>query len=906
MMMEKAIARSLRLMFSSGAAMIGLGLLAQQAGAQQAPDAPMQRVEVTGSSIKRTDVEGSLPVQTITHEDIQKLGVTSTEQLLSSLSSISAVGASNVAQGVGSSTYGESTASLRGLGSSKTLVLVNGHRLANYATDGTSVDINSIPLASIDHVEVLKDGASGVYGSDAIGGVINFITRQNFTGVEVTGYGSGTKDGGGQSDKASIIVGFGDFDTDRYNITLSGDVERDAHISGVQRGYANMSWNNNGLRDASATPSGVISTLSGAGIGNPTPASNCGPSGSTYDANDGACRFNSAPYADLTPEVKRSNLGGSFRFKLNENNELYAEGFYSHQLTTTLAQPSPYRYSFQDTDTAFAAQGVNPSIILSPSSPYYPAAFIAANAPALAGQPVGVSYLAFDGGIRRHEDVANQTHLVLGERGTFHGYDYDFNYLHNARDITESTQSGYQSQVALVKLLSNNNAFNPYAMTQTPALAAQIAATNYNGEMINSTLSNDTLSVHFSGDLYPLPAGMAKFAVGASLTDESLKFNPSAAYQSGDLSGYGGNALPLAASRNSSALFGELNVPIVTHLEADLAVREDKYPNAKATDPKLSLRYQPLSQVLLRASYGKGFREPSLPELDLPQTFGVSNVFTDPVTKVQNQFNTISGGNPKLAPEKSEQSSVGIVIEPVKNLSLTLDYWKINVKNLVQPLSAEFVVDEAAEGNPTYTGLVQRDGNNQITQITALNGNLGSLKTSGVDVDLRYAFKTADYGNFGVHMNGTYTVKYDETLADGTVQHSVADTIDAQGNTLNAVSTGGIIFRWKDQLDLNWKYKTVGLDLINNYQSGYYDNQRADADSNAPVVPVHVGGFSTWDTQLSYSGIKQLVLRAGMKNMFNRKPPEAITLGNYFQAGYDPTYYDAHGQTFYVNATYKF
>src|SRR5476649_2250046 len=493
MMMEKVLSRSLRMMFSSGAAVIGLGLLSQSANAQQdTPQPAMQRVEVTGSSIKRTDVEGSLPVQTITHEDIQKLGVTSTEQLLSSLSSISAVGASNVAQGVGASTYGESTASLRGLGSSKTLVLVNGHRLPNYATDGTSVDINSIPLASIDHVEVLKDGASGVYGSDAIGGVINFITRQNFTGVEVTGYGSGTKDGGGQSDKASIIVGFGDFDTDRYNITLSGDVARDAHISGAQRSYANMSWNNNGLRDGSATPSGVITTLDGATIGTPTPLNNCSVAGSTYDANSKSCRFNSAPYADLTPEVKRSNVGGSFRFKLNDNNELYAEGFYSHQLTTTLAQPSPYKYSFQDTDTAFAAQGVGPSIVLSPSSPYYPSAF-------LAGKPVGVSYRAFDGGIRRHEDVANQTHLVLGERGTLHGYDYDVNYVHNSSDVTESTQSGYQSQVALVKLLSNNNAFNPFAMTQSPALAAQIRATNYVGEMINSTLSNDALSAHFSG-----------------------------------------------------------------------------------------------------------------------------------------------------------------------------------------------------------------------------------------------------------------------------------------------------------------------------------------------------------------------------------------------------------------------
>jgi iron complex outermembrane receptor protein len=189
---ETVISRSLRLMFS-GSVVLGLGAF-NAAQAQTAPDAPaMQRVEITGSSIKRAQAEGGLPVQTVTHEDIAKLGVTNTEALLASITANTAVGGVSTANGVGSSTYGLSSASLRGIGSSKTLVLVNGRRLANYATDGTSVDINSIPLAAVDHVELLKDGASGVYGSDAIGGVINFILRNNFNGVEVTGYGSGRR-----------------------------------------------------------------------------------------------------------------------------------------------------------------------------------------------------------------------------------------------------------------------------------------------------------------------------------------------------------------------------------------------------------------------------------------------------------------------------------------------------------------------------------------------------------------------------------------------------------------------------------------------------------------------------------------------------------------------------------------
>jgi iron complex outermembrane receptor protein len=921
---ETRIARSLRLMFS-GSIVLGLGAFSV-AQAQTAAEAPLQRVEITGSSIKRAQAEGALPVQTVTREDIQKLGVTSTEQLLTSISANTNVGAVNAAQGAGTSTYGQSTASLRGIGSSKTLVLVNGRRLANYATDGTAVNVNSIPLASVDHVEILKDGASGVYGSDAIGGVINFILRNNFRGVEVNGYTSGTKDGGGATNKASILVGFGDFDDDRYNITLSADVGKDKAIYGRQRGYAQNSWSNDGRYDNSATPSGNLTTFVpttqanaagsvpnslsnlGSSIGNPLSPNNCTVNGSGFDANFGSstsCRYNSAQLVPLAPQVERQNLAGSFRFKLDENNEVFMEGFHSHQKTVMNEQSSPYSNSFLESDAAFARQNVYPSIILSPSSPYYPGAYIASHNPGAAGQPVSVSYRAVDAGGRSFEDIGNQTHLVIGARGTVKGYDYDVAYTHNASDVTESTSGGYQNQVQLVQLLSNNPAFNPFTQYQSPALAAQIRATNYNGQIINSTLTNDSLAARVSGDLVQLPAGMTKFAIGASIADESLKFNPSVAYQSGDISGYGGQALPLSASRNSSALFGEVIVPVFKTLEADLAVRTDKYPDAKATNPKLSLRYQPLQQLLVRASYGKGFRVAALPELNTPVSNGTTATFVDPATGTRGQFNQITGGNANLKPEKSEQSSIGFVVDPVKGLSVALDFWKINVNNLITTYDPEFLVDQAAAGVAAYQGFVQRDAAGNISRITNTNINANSLKTQGIDLDVRWAIlKSATLGNFSTRLNGTYVSKYDETLIDGSVQHSVAATLTPDGQKLNAVASGGIIFRWKHQLTLDWKYKAFGLGLAQNFQSGYYDNVRADSVSGTDAQ--HVGAFSTWDLNGSYTGVKKLVLRAGVKNLFNRMPPAAITAGQYFQSGYDPSYYDAHGATGYVSANYSF
>jgi iron complex outermembrane receptor protein len=915
---ETIISRSLRVMFSGT---VALGAMAG-AHAQTAPDAPIARVEITGSSIKRAQVEGALPVQTVTREDIAKTGATNTEELLKSITANTAVGGFNTAQGAGASTYGLAAASLRGIGSSKTLVLVNGRRLANFATDGTSVDINSIPLASVDHVEVLKDGASGLYGSDAIGGVINFILRNNFNGVEVTGYGSGTKDGGGRTTKASVLAGFGDYDEDRYNFTVSADVAKEQAIYGSQRSYAKTGWNNNGYRDSSATPSGNLSTFDpsttpnsagivpnslntiGKSLGNPLTGAACAQNGSLYDANYGSCRYDSAPLVPLFPDVTRANVGANFRFKLNDQNEFFVEGFHSEQKTTTNEQSSPYNANFLSTDTAFGPANVYPAIILSPSSPYYPSSYLAANYPSVNGQPVTVSYRAVDGGARSHIDNAKTSHLVMGFRGTVKGYDYDVAYTHNSSNVSEDTVSGYQSQLALVKLLSNNNAFNPWAAQQSPELAKQIYATNYVGNMINSTLTNDALNARLSGDLYQLPAGMAKFAVGASFTDEKLDLTPSAAYQSGDISGYGGQTLPLSASRNSSAAFAEVVAPVLKNLEADLQVRTDRYPNATATNPKVSFRYQPVQQLLVRASYGRGFREASLPELLSPQSVATTGSFTDPKTGTYGQFNQVIGGNPNLKPEKSEQSSIGFVIDPVPGVSVAIDYWKINVDNLITALDPQLIV-QYAQTNPAYAALVQRDSAGNIQQITSTNLNAGSLKTSGIDVDARWTIaKTANYGTFATRLNGTYTSKFDETLPDGTVQQSVAHTIDANGNPLNAVAQGGVIVHWKHQLDLNWKYQNWGVDLTQNFQSGYYDAARADSATGTDAV--HIGAFSTWDSQVSYTGIKNLTLRVGVKNLFNRTPPETIGLGKYFQAGYDPTYYDAHGATGYVSASYKF
>ena len=900
----------------------GTGVAALPAVAQQSPDQQLERVEVTGSLIKRVESSTALPVQTVTREDIQKLGVTTVEQLLNAVTANTAVMGNTTAEGAGASTYGEANASLRGLGPNKTLVLVNGRRLASYATDttGTAPDINVIPLSAVERVEILKDGASAVYGSDAIGGVINFILRRNYQGVETNAYYGGSSSGSGQVAKFGFVAGFGNFETDRYNILVSADIGHDSVITGAQRNYANTSWQNGGNYDQSATPSGALRTFDpvltpnangvipnalnsqGSGLGNPLAPNNCAQNGAAFDANLGTCRFNSSPYVPLVPDVRRQNISGNFRFKLNDQAEFFIEGFYAHNVTKIVEQPSPYSVSFLATDNAFVTKNIYPAIILSPTSPFYPTAFLSDTA--AAGNPVTVSLRNFDGGGRVHTDVADQGHVVGGFRGIFKDYDYDVAYSHNSSNVSESTQGGYQSQTAMASLLSNNNAFDPFTQFQTPALAAQIAGTNYNGPMIDATYTTDGIEGKFSGDLYKLPAGSLTFALGGAVRNEHISFNPSAAFQSGDISGYGGQQLPLTTSRNSKSIYGELDAPILKSLEADLSLRYDSYPNATSLNPKVSLRFQPVSQVLFRGSYGTGFREPGLPELFSPDIIATTPTFLDPVSGTTGQFTQLTGGNTKLSPEKSRQKSIGIVVDPVQNLSVSLDYFDIKVNNLVTTLSPQFIVDQAALGNPAYTGLVSRDPLGNIIQITSTNINAGSLSTAGFDGDVKWRIaKTERYGTFNFNLNSTYLTKYSETLPDGTVQPSIGATVDANGNPLNAVSAGGIIFRWRHELALDWAYGPYGVTLNQHFQSGYDDNIPC---CTPQTTPLHIGSFSTWDLQTRYQGVKNMMLRLGVKNIGNRQPPGTVTLGTYFQTGYDPTYYDPHGRFIYLTGTYKF
>lgn len=943
MFKKTKVCTSLMLAFGGSLALGTAPALAQQT---------LERVEITGSSIKRIDAQTALPVQILNKEEIARTGATSTEQLLQSISAVSSQGAISGGTGAGNSTYGQSSISLRGLGEDRTLVLVNGRRLASFAGgNGASVNINAIPLAAIERVEILKDGASGVYGSDAIAGVVNFILTKDFRGIELAAtVGQPTRSGGGKSQKAHIVGGFGDINQNRFNVTLSASFEKETALFAKDRSFA-KTGNILPFVSAAATGQGNIEgaynpgpgtpydpaqenvvgntpgrqagfgNSPGTGFGNPLAATdNCGAINMYRDFtltthNAPFCTFDSAAFVGLLPKRDLSTLSGNATIKITDNIEAFGDLLYSKSDVTQVFQPSPLRRSFMVTDAQFGLQGVDPALLIRPTNPNYQiaadylAAMEAANPGqgygALIGQTLAVTARVFDFGPRTSKDTSKQSRLSGGFRGTFAKQDWEVALTQNENKLSGTVPDGYFSQVAFARAVNDPNSdYNPWSLTQSAAFNAALAANNakYTGGTLDATSKSTTADGRLAGEIMSLPAGPLLYAAGLQHRKESFLTVPSPALETGDIAGLGGATPPVDRERKIVSAFGELNVPIIKNLEGNVAVRHDDYNDVgKSTNYKASLRFQPIPQVLVRGSIGTGFRAPTLIDLWQPQTLGTSEQFNDPATgQTDLQVNSLTGGNPTLKPEKSKQHSIGLVLQPMQNLTVGVDYFNIRVEDIISLPSAQEVVSRFRAGDPAFAGLVTLTGNDiDFIQQTLLN--VGSAKVRGVDLEANFR-QNIGPGRLDINMSGTYMIQFDQTSPGGQVSHKVGTMVDPNGDPVlstNAVQDG-VVLRWKHYLSGTWTQGPWAFTLAQNFYKGYRDGN--DLDGNEHRVPDQ----AIYDAVLAYTGVKNLRLALGVKNLADKDPPMFIPTSNQFQAGYDITQYDPRGRFVYFTAAYKF
>jgi iron complex outermembrane receptor protein len=913
-----------------GALVLSLSITGVVQGQARAPSdadsSTLTEIVVTGTSIAGLNAETALPVQVMTRDEIARSGATTVEQLIQTISASSSAGATVGVQATGNQTGSISTISLRGLGSARTLVLINGRRSASYGggsigVAGSSVDISAIPVASIDRVEILRDGASAIYGSDAIAGVVNFILREDFQGAEITATaGTPLHAGGGTDEVVSAYAGLGDLKIDRYNVAIGLNFEHTNALMGADRSFAQRysPRYGNDLTSSFAFPANVA-LYPGKGTKNPD-VGNCGPA-SLNDINFPAqCRFDNSPYDSIIPEQTKISANLNGQLKVGESNQLYSEEAFSQVKSTTTVQPVPLSYQNPllkgNPYNAFLANLLateyptyhNPAVVpgtgaflLPPTSPYYPTAFAAANG--MAGLPLNLIYRDFANGLRKTEDTANTFRAVGGFKGTGAGWTYDVALLFSEVQVHEDLESGYPLYSKIMPILDSGT-IDPFGPTNDPAALAAAQGAEFIGQDFSSKTSLTSLAGTASRQLFQLPAGPLSGAVGAELRRETFDYNPAGAVESGDIAGQGGNQLPENASRSVESAFIEFNAPIFAGFDADAAVRYDHYQSIGSTvNPKGSLRWQPGSWLLVRASAGTGFRAPSLTDLYASQATSVTaNGTRDPIQcptfnpnnpSCSFQFSTVTGGNPNLTPEKSDTYTFGTVISPTNNISIGLDSFAIFLKNSIVVGGLNYAtILQNAQTATQFAYLITRNAAGDIVSISQTNANLFKVNLSGLDADLKYAFDLGNAGRLSLLGNGTYFFKYAAQNANG----SWTGQID-KGLT----SVGGVISRWRHIAQILYQVHAWEASLTQNFQKRYHD-----VPGNITGGKRDVGAYDTLDSQLAYSGYKTFKFALGVKNLFDSNPPYANYAGsaNNFIGGYDISYGDPRGRFVYASVSY--
>jgi len=904
MFKKTKVCKGLMLAFAGSLALTGLPALAQQA------TTTLDRVEITGSAIKRLDAETALPITTIKMDDLKKEGVVTVEQAVNLI----VANQSNVgtAAAVGSATGGAAFADLRGLGQNKTLVLLNGRRVANNAVDGSAVDLNMIPFAAIERVEVLRDGASSLYGTDAIGGVINFITRKDFAGGTLTLGADSPQHPGGKAYNVNAGYGFGDLAKDKYNIWGFVDYQKQDAIAASQRPFGSTGYiPSRGLSKSSGTPDpanyyqlSADGTTASPGANPSAPGCNA-PWG--FNLSGAKCRYDYTRWVDLLPQTERGSAMLNGTFAVSNDAQLHAEYFITQSKVWTHIAPVPY-----------AALTMNPGTPFFPGNGITPAPTNFTIDPTL---PIDVQWRSVAAGPRSDESKNTQQRFLLALDGLAAGWDYSTAFAYNQNKANNNLTGGYADGAIITSGVADGT-INPFG-DQTAAGSAMLNNALVKGQLWYSTGTVSSLDGHASRELSDwFGAGRATaLALGAEFRREdfSLKANVPVAEQVISSSGYD-PATDSHGSRDVYAVYGELNMPITKTLEATLAVRYDHYSDfGSTTNPKASFRYQPMSQLLFRGSAGTGFRAPSLYEINAPQTYtNTANPWDDPLagcdangvphnpgflpTSCGQQFMSLSGGNKALKPEKSKNYTLGLVVQPVNDLSAGLDFWWIRMTDQIAALPDTTIFGDTTK----YANLFIRNAAGQLSidgsQCPGVNcgyvldtiTNLGGVNTNGIDLSIAYRLRTQEAGTYNFTLNSTYITKYEyQNESGGPWIHNVG-----------IYSGAGPVFRYQQTFNLQWTYGAFGLGLANAYKTGYFD-QNDPNQVGACCQQNKVGSYSLWDINGSWAPTKNLSLLLGVRNLFDTNPPFS-NQGATFQVGYDPRFTNPTGRAYYLRGTYLF
>jgi iron complex outermembrane receptor protein len=926
--------------------------------AQAQSDASMQRVEITGSSIKRIAKEGALPVEIISRKQLEDQGIVTAEQLIATLN-INGNGSDNLASnadvtsGAQRGNNGASSANLRGQGSDSTLVLLNGRRVATHGMKGSAVDLNSIPMAAVERVEVLKDGASAVYGTDAIGGVINFILRKNYKGLEAQAFTDVAEASGGEIGRATLTGGWGDLDTQGWNVLATLAHSENKALRGDQRDFVNTFQPNRGLSvDTRGTPNANIfatalgpSLLSRTGTGATVPGGSIAyngvslldlPGGAGCESIDGmgaydeklwdtpsagyGCAWDTGRAAVLQQPVKNTNALMRATFNAGRH-QLFAEAVGSRVEVAKSFSPnqiSPSASTFGPT-SFYPSTGAAYNDVYNQLVKVFPG--IAANY----GLPIAYRWRCMECGNREIATETDAGRVLIGADGplTLFGRTFDYR-VGLSRAFSESTSTlgtGYNYTDPLARALGSG-VINPFLMagqTQSQAALDAIAATSAAGVVLYGGKSIMTqLDGAVSGEIFNLPAGPVMAAVGLDLRREEYKFN-------GDERDLASRRAILNApfddvnaldnvKRDIKAVYAEVLVPVTKALELTFAIRRDDYTGfGTTTNPKVSFRYQPLASLMFRGSYNESFRAPSFNQLFNGITISpysgkdLADPATCPGGKVDSTRpgcesvnpETYSGGRADLGPETAKQGSLGVVFEPTSFFSASADLWEIRKENTIDSFNLATMLANYEYFQSSFL----RNPAGQLAAVDQRWINTGERITRGVEVSARFNGKFSTGSIWSVGLDGSRLLEKKS--------RATTDAPFGESEVGRFLFTGDLGLKWKHSAYATYKYGNWSGMLQNIFRSGYTDQVLPGVASGRVTPPDYsskVDDYSIFNLSVNYTGFKNLTLTAGIKNLMDEDPPFAVTYDSNTGAGssWEPRVADPRGRSFTLLANYKF
>jgi iron complex outermembrane receptor protein len=844
----------------------------------------LEEIVVTGSRLATKAKDGPQDVRSYGHETIERSGQTSVSDFLNTLTDVSVA-----TTGGGEQTFaGAGTPRLHGLPAGTTLVLIDGHSVetsGGQAYFGFNVfDLNSIPLAAVERVDVLPSGSSAIYGSDGLAGVVNVILKRDFDGLEAN-----VKYGGANgTDESDAHVALGKT-WERGSVSLIGTYQHIGELEGFERKLTGTqdyrAYGGPDVRQPFCPRANVYSTT-GAGLpglgGAPFAAVPAGFTGTPSQAEflNTAGQLNTCSYYGYISQIPSAERSGAYlnaHYELTPELEVFTQIMVSHQLVR---------------------QGEDPPIVLGLPG-YTPYTVAASNPYNPFGQTVGISGMLATMGRAFDELPSTFFRPLVGLRGhAFGSWSWEV-VGYEARDQSSFTQTNQLNPLAFFAALNSSNpqtALNPFTTGApgSPALLQSLVAPDL---LVRNTSSRVTGSGFLRGPLFELPGGAVEVVVGAEydkdrLTAETVNYpqgNGSFEFQRSLYAGFAEARVPILGNHGDAAAGDTLALT--------LAARDDHYDDfgSKAT-PQVSLEWRPTSSLLFRGSYGRAFRAPSLVDLFGPIQSGGVALVSDPQHGGQTTIvNSTTGGNVNLKPETGKSTTFGVVYSSraIPDLRLSLTQWRVEENNSVQSLLPQVLVDNAS----LFPGRVVRDASGNLTAVNSTYINFGDILVEGLDYQADYRFRTA-VGELTPSLSATQTYRYESALLPGQPQTDRLSIANGDGNWAP---------RWKLNGNLGWKLGPYSAHFDARYVGSYRDYDPLPSGSYLTL-----GNFWLYDTSFRYSfgqalpensWLRGAYLDVGAVNLFNTMPQFSMYNGG--AVGYDPTQGDIRGRFLYTQVGVK-